>query len=443
MKKSIALLSVLVVGAFSVDAQDANKYGATPEIQEKCKQNISLYREFRDQKNVADAFEPWKKACKLCPKAAKTLYIDGVNFYEYKIKNAKDATEKEALIDSMLAVYDARIKHFGQEGYVLGLKGIDMYKYRSDEPLKAYKVFKKSVELQEAKSQPGVLDLYYRSMFEAFKKEEVAREDLLTEYLSITEYLDKGKAGAKEKYHTYYDKAKDNINEYFILVAQCDDINALAAKKFQEAPNDLDNVKKLAKIMTKRECTESETFVKVAKKLNELEPSHESSYALGVALLKKSKYSEALSSLNKAIELAPAGLADLENYYVAAASAAIGTGAYSTANNLARKALGINGNNGKAYIIIGDAIAASAPSCGSNEFEKAAVYWLAVDYYSKAKSVDSSISGVANSKISAYSGRFPDKTMMFQYGQIDNAGNVKKDPVQIGCWINQSVTPRL
>ncbi|MGB0166499.1 MAG: tetratricopeptide repeat protein, partial [Luteibaculum sp.] len=439
MKKS-ALLLVAVTMFLGTFAQE-NKYGETPEIQEKCKQNISLYREFRDQKNVTDAFGPWRKAVALCPQAAKTLYIDGVNFYEEKIEKATDAAEKEMLIDSMLVVFDWRIEHFNQEGYVLGLKGMNQYKYRSDKPLAAYQTLKKSVELEKEGSQPGVLDIYYRTMFEAFKKGEIEREELLTEYLTITEYLDAGRAKTKEKYYQFYDKAKDNINEFFILVAQCEDIEALAIKKFEQAPNDADNIKKLAKIMTKRECTESDIFVKVAKKLNDIEPSHESSYTLGVALLKKSRYSEAMDYFKKAIDLSPKDNPELENYYLAAASTAIGIGQYSNANNYARKALAENPNSGKAYLVIGDAIAASAGSCGSNEFEQAAVYWLAVDYFAKAKSVDGSVSGAANSKIGSYSSRFPDKKMMFQYGYVDNAGNAKKEAVKIGCWINQEVMP--
>ena len=441
MKKLIALVSVGVIGAFNgLQAQD--KYGATPEIQEKCKQNISLYREFRDQKNIDDAFEPWKKAVEICPKAAKTLYIDGVNFYEHKLKNATDAAVKQAMIDSMLAVYDMRIEHFGQKGYVLGLKGMDMFKYRDEKPFEAYQVLKEAVALTKGNTQPGVLDIYYRSMFESLKKEKLDRELLLTEYLVISEYLEEGRAGAKEKYYSFYDKSRDNINEFFILVAQCEDIEKLAAKKFAEAPNDADNIKKLAKIMTKRECTDSETFVNIAKKLNEIEPSHESSYALGIALLKKAKYGESVKYFDKAIELSPKDNSDLENYYIAAASGAFGAGQYTTANNYARKALSLNPNNGKAYLIIGDAIAASANSCGSNEFEIAAVYWLAVDYYAKAKSVDSSVAGSANGKIGAYTSRFPRKKVMFQYNMMDNAGNVKKEPVKIGCWINQDVMPR-
>ncbi len=443
--KVIATFTLLIAGLTGVFAQatDDPKYGETPEIREECLKALSLYREFRDQKNIDDAFDPWRTAYDICPKAAKTLYTDGVDFYAYKIKNSDDGAEQNAFLDSLLAVYDKRIVHFGEKGKVLGYKGTQMFKYRSNQPLKAYKVLKEAVEISKERTQPGVLDIYYRTMFEAFKNGEIEREDLLTEYLVISEYIDQGRSKTKEAYYKYYDKAKDNINEYFVLIAQCEDINPLAKKKFEEAPNDPENIKKLAKIMTKRECTESETFIKIAKKLNEIEPSHESSYTLGVALLKQAKYGESLTYFKKAIELSPEDNTELESYYLAAGGAAAAIGQNATANTYARKALEINGNSGKAYMLIGDAIAGSASSCGGNEFETKAVYWLAVDYYQKAKSVDPDVASSANSKIGSYSARFPDKKLMFQYSMVDGSGNAKKEPVKIGCWINQEVMPRL
>src|SRR5690606_30016402 len=85
--KSIALIVLFVGSSFLAAAQD---YGATPEIQEKCKQNLSLYREYRDQKLYEEAIGFWRQAVNICPKAAKTLYTDGVTFYRHMIENAAD-----------------------------------------------------------------------------------------------------------------------------------------------------------------------------------------------------------------------------------------------------------------------------------------------------------------------------------------------------------------
>lgn len=439
MKRGVLAILLLAAGT-NVALAQANKYGETPEQQKKCKEKISLYREFRDQKNYDQAFEPWKQACEICPKAAKTLYTDGVKFYTYQFEKATRPSHKDSLVEAIKATYDARIANFGSKGKYLGKKGADMFELQPEKPFEAYQVMKEAVALTKEKTSPTVLYAYYYAMFEAMKLEKVEKADVLGEYLSVSEYLDKGKLQADGKYAKNYEIAKTNIDGIFILIANCEDIEAIAVTKFEAAPDDLDNLKKLSQILAKRECTDADIFAKVAKALFDKEPSHEGAYALSIATLKKGKYSESLTFAKQALEM---NQQPSEDYYLVAATAAIGSGQASLAASYARKAIGLNPNSGKAYLIIGDAIASSAGKCGGNEVEQGAVYWLAVDYYVKAKSLDSSVAAAANQKIGAYRARFPDKKVLFQYSYIDGNGNVKKDPVTVGCWINEKVVPRL
>lgn len=443
IRKSIALAICAVAGLSVTQAQDA-KYGETPEIQQKCKENISLYREFRDQKDYDSAYEPWKQAVTICPLSALSLYTDGAKFLKDRIKDNKDAAQEKVLIDSLMWVYDTRIANFGDEGKVLGYKAIDVLTVEKD-AVKAYYVFKKAVGLTKETTIAPVIDLYYRSMFEALKVDSVTKTDMLEEYLVLAEYLSLGMDNAPESRLESYEKVKSNLDEIFVLIATCEDIEWIAKARFADAPNDLDNVKKLMKILAKRDCTDGDIFTKVASKLNELDPSHESAYALSLSMLKKANYSEALKFSKQAIELAGENVSKETkiDYNLAAASAAIGSGQGSTAASFARKVLTYDSGNGKAYLIIGDAIAASAPNCGDDEVTQKAGYWLAVDYYQKAKANDSSVASAANAKISAYSKRFPDKKLLFQYNYMDASGNLKKEPVKIGCWINESTMPRL
>ena len=443
------VLGLLAITYFTANAQE-DKYGATPEIQEKCKQNISLYREFRDQKNYDDAIGPWREAVEICPKAAKTLYIDGAKFYKYEIKKEKsDAARRDSLVNELLALYDKRIEHFGQKATVLGYKGNDAFRYKgSKNPEIAYEILKEAIEAGKASTHPAFMDSYYRAMFETMKKELVTKTEVLEEYIVLSEYMDAGKEAAqakgKQKLIDAYDKAAANMSEYFVLIATCDDIEAIAGEKFEAAPDDLDNVKKLMKILAKRECTDGDVFTKVAAKLNELDPSHESAYALTLSYLKQGQYGKAVSTGKQAIEMGGDELSNSQklDYYLATASAAIGSGQASTAATYARKAAAIDANNGKAYLLIGDAIATSAKSCAEGEFNQKAIYWLAVDYYQKAKRVDQSVAATANGKIGAYKQRFPDNKLMFQYGYTEGSAKMK-EPIKFGCWINESVMPRM
>ena len=67
-------------------------------------------------------------------------------------------------------------------------------------------------------------------------------------------------------------------------------------------------------------------------------------------------------------------------------------------------------------ILIGDAIAASAPNCDDGKLGKAGAYWLAVDYYEKAKRLDPDVASKASQKISGYKKYFPPKTDIFFHG---------------------------
>ncbi len=130
--------------------------------------NISLYREFfkqwkaSDYKNetINDVIEPWRWVFLNCPKGTQNTYIDGVKIVSYLIDNAKDPALKDKYIDTLMMVYDQRIKYFGKEGYVLGRKGVDLFTYRPQDTEQIYKDLKKSVELEGDNSAGPVLVWY-------------------------------------------------------------------------------------------------------------------------------------------------------------------------------------------------------------------------------------------------------------------------------------------
>ena len=65
-----------------------------------------------------------------------------------------------------------------------------------------------------------------------------------------------------------------------------------------------------------------------------------------------------------------------------------------------------------------------------------AIYWLAVDYLNKAKSIDPSVADKANSKIASYKKYFPTKEDCFFKGIKEG------QTVEVGCWIGESTKAR-
>lgn len=436
---------VLLAGIFvPVNATAQGKYGATPDDSVECIMNLSLYTEFYKQwkgsgyKNtsVNDAYSPWRKVFLNCPGARQGTYIDGAKMLSYFIKREKDAAKKDALIDTLMMLYDTRIEYFGREGYVLGRKGVDLYSLRNKDYEEVYNILSKSVELEGDKSYPDVLVFYLRAthkMIEEGKADETIMFDNYEISNNIIEanlekYKDKPKSLAN------WENVRGNNDLIFEPYATCPAIIKIYTPKFEENPNDIKMLKKLTKLLDRKKCTDDQLYFDATLKLYELEPSHESAYLIGKMLMKNQEYAKAIDYLKEGEALEDSD--DRADCFLYIAECYRNLNQYSSARSYALKSLQERPDNGNPYIMIGDMYAASAKLCTGNEIDKKAVYWVAVDKYYKAKQVDPEIADIANDRIRSYSIYFPPKEDIFFHNL--NEG----DDYELGCWINETTKVR-
>ena len=106
---------------------------------------------------------------------------------------------------------------------------------------------------------------------------------------------------------------------------------------------------------------------------------------------------------------------------------------YEACRDYCRKALEVNPNFGNAYILMGAAYV-SAEGGGETNIQKAALYWVAVDQFEKAKAVDSTLVEKANSLIKAYSMYFPMREADHNFREGAK--------YHVGCWINEETSVR-
>ncbi|MGB0424498.1 MAG: tetratricopeptide repeat protein, partial [Flavobacteriales bacterium] len=239
---------------------------------------------------------------------------------------------------------------------------------------------------------------------------------MLTEYLTLQAISDHNIANqTKESTVEGYKKAKANIDEIFVLIANCEKMVPIFEKKIAASPDDMDLKIKALKLMNGKDCTESDFYLDLADTVHMADPTHESAYAVGMGYLKKDEFSKSLNYFEQAVELC-GDCPDLEKYLLRAGQVASVLKQTSKARSYANKVLKINPNSGDAYLLIGDAVATGAKQCADGGIGERAVYWVAVDYYYKAKSVDSSVADKAQKKINSYSGQFPTKEDLFTYG---------------------------
>ena len=189
MKNAILLLiSLFSVTTFANPIFSEGKFG-TDSIE--CVKNISVYREFVKQKNYADAVSPWRWAHLNCPKATKNLYVDGTKIFKHLIKNAKGNRSLQlALVDSLMMMYDQRMTFFGQDGYVLGLKGGDMLKLQPENLENAFGLLQQSVQMQGSKSKATALAAYFQAASKKFESGTFTKSDVLEVYSVVADHID-------------------------------------------------------------------------------------------------------------------------------------------------------------------------------------------------------------------------------------------------------------
>jgi len=421
----------------------ASKYGSDSV---NCIMNISLYREFYKQwkkmnydgSTINDAIGPWRWVFLNCPCGTQNTYIDGTKIMEYRIKNATTDKEREAMIDTLMMIYDNRIKYFGNEGFVLGRKGVDLYSLRTENFDEAYEIFKHSVALQNTKSDGPVLIYYFRTTIKMATSGKLDSVVIVETYDQISEIIDENiktfTDKGKIKEVTKWENVKGNIEMTFEPYATCGDLVNIYTKKFNESPNDIELLKKITDILDKKKCNDTELFFKASVNLYDLEPSPESAFLIGKMYINAKDYELALKYLQESTTLEdPEKLADVY-YYIAFCYQMRGDKIQARTNAL--KAIESNANYGDPYLLIGDLYAASSNECSADDLEKRAVYWVAVDMYAKAKSVDPSVTNLANERIAAYSKYFPSKEIAFFRDFKDG------DTYTVGCWINRQTIVR-
>ena len=97
-------------------------------------------------------------------------------------------------------------------------------------------------------------------------------------------------------------------------------------------------------------------------------------------------------------------------------------GNYGKARTYFYKAVDLNPADTKPYLQVASMYGASVKSCGNDNFEKRAIYWLAGNEAAKASS----------STASKYRALAPSKPEIFKAGMSGKT-------IKIGCWIGRSI----
>jgi tetratricopeptide (TPR) repeat protein len=347
----------------------------------------------------------------------------------------------------------------------MGRKGLLIYTYNKNRYEEAYNVLKDAVALDASQLQGAYIDAYFKATIDMVNNEKAEKMTIINVYQELSEVLDNnigalaetvtqleaakeeaegaGDADAVAGFDKQIEKneknininkgVKNNLDNLFSPFASCDDLIKVFSAKMAETPDDVTLLKRITTILDKKDCTDSKLFLDAAIRLNELEPSPEASYNLGIKFFKDKKYSDAATFFDQATKTD-----NNDRKYRAYRNLAMcyqNMGSYSRARDVARRAAQVDPTNGEPYLIIAMLYAESAKQF-SGEIESKAVFWAAVDKCNKAKSIDPSCAERANSMIRSYSAAFPSmETIFFNDYNEGQSFNV-------GGWIGETTTIR-
>jgi len=440
-----ALISVFLLGSMTSIAQDPStkdepKYGKDSV---KCVEHLSVYGEYYKQDLYKEAYKPWKYTMLNCPKASKNIFIRGEKLVENKIKNTSDKELKAKLIDTLLMVHDIRMKYWGENGEVLGKKGIDVMTYQKDYA-KALAIFDESIKLEENNTHYNTLYYCMLAVVKLVQKNKLEKMKIVDYYLKLSAIADwniKNNEMRKKR----YEGMLNNIESMASPFMPCDVLVDIFTPKFEANPDDIELLKKITALLEKKKCSKSDLYFNATKQLIKLEPTAETALLAGSMSVARENWNDAVKYCEQAVELFTKNKEEnpdadyseeLAKAYYSLLVAYKAKNSYLKARSYGYKNLEIKPDNGMVYIQIGLMYGSSAGSCGDNAVTKKAAYWAAVDKFNKAKSVDESLTEQANKLIYGYAAQYPNEEDLFFYSLQPGSS------YKVGCWINETTTVR-
>ena len=255
---------------------------------------------------------------------------------------------------------------------------------------------------------------------------DISDETVFEIYGQVSDIIDnkisKGKNVARlEKYRDNVDKLLTSM-----VTVDCDFVKNNLGPKLEADPSNIKMAKKIFRLLLTGKCSDSPLFLVATKAIHQLEPA----YGLAIVVAKKEtsggSFEEGVKYYKEALGLTDDNTKKGEIYYDLATAYA-SKGQKSTARSHALQAVGADPTRKDAYSLIGNLYMQSYDDCkqGVSKVEDRGVFLAAFRKYQQAGDAK----GMNNAKE-----QFPSIEEIFELNLKEGAS------INLGCWINESVT---
>jgi tetratricopeptide (TPR) repeat protein len=406
--------------------------------------SYSLYREFFRQGDYSSALPHWRKVYKTYPKSTTNIYNDGLKMMESKMDEALDGMTKVAYIDTMMIIYDKRIKNMGSKGDLMGRKAalflektltLNLSDSEFREQIKrGYGLSEDAIEETEYQTEPAVIVLFMQSTRRLFSLNEFTQATVLENFEKAMDILTK-----QLEDEDFYEKA----NQAIPLIEQiiegsgaldCPAMVNLYTPKYKENPNDIDQIKKMLSMFRRYNC-ENELVIELSETLYKLEPSAEAAFNMARMFITRNEYDRAFEYYKEAYSSKDATDIQKALYYYEAAGLALQEKELKKSRDFLKEAIKLRDDYCEAYMLLAEVYALASRDFSDDDFERSTVYWLAVDYFAKAASYENCKTDAMN-RVNTYKNYFPVRDEIFFRGLTEGANHF------IGGWINETTKVR-
>ena len=294
------------------------------------------------------------------PNLSTGLYIKGAETFDALAQAEKNPAKKQAYVDSLMIIYDLRIKTCGEEANVTNRKALSFYKYYYDSEAKSKEILPlmdKAIALSNEKILDGLAESYMTVVKISADQKLLDENQILTRYEKITSIIDSKikKAEAEGKPTDRYKKMnEDNLTILTHLIKiNCDFVRKKFGPQFKQNPSDLELAKKIFNFMLKDKCTDDPLWLQAAETLHASEKDFGLAKVLALRYLSTKEYDKAAPMLEEALQLAKEPSDKAEILGLQAQQQEM-LGRHDNARQLYLKALAIDPSKKEYYARIGD-----------------------------------------------------------------------------------------
>lgn len=463
MKKLLYLTAVLLLTTLAVSTLNAQcgNWEDSPRKNEAEDAHV-VYRSLLKGKQVADldnmgpeefktTFDHWQIAYNIAPAAdgkRASHYSDGRLLMMSKFNREQDETQKKAHAQTILRLYDEQIQCYGNEAYLLGRKGFDMfYLLGNGYSMDTYSTLKSSVEKGGNATEYIVFDPLTKIMVYLYQSKQLTPEEVIELYDKVENSINFNIENNKD-YGQYYKDVQaivtDNFKEVAGEIFDCNYFKKRLLPKYHENPENIDVIRYVYGTLSDQKCGEDDPemmelkakYEVIAKAINdslELVRRRDNPIYDASQLQQEGKYREAIERYQEGIGSTDDNESKAQAYYSIAFIQTWQFEQFQSARSNAQKAASLKSGWGKPYILIGDMYAKSSRSCGDDWDARLAIL-AALAKYRYARSIDPESADDANKRIGNYSGARPEKQEGFMRGVSEG------QKAKVGCWIDEIVT---